>query len=155
MLFYHKHRPAACKPMACLLVWSVTMPSIPRPWTAVLALPLILLLYSEPAAAFRCGNKLVKKGMHEAEVVAICGEPTAVQHLGYALRSVESRRKSAVPGGWTFSRHYGHPVYSQEVRLTEFVYNLGPRKFMRRLVFADGVLTDIEKLGRGYHESRR
>ena len=31
------------------------------------------MLLSEPAAAFRCGSKLVKDGMHELEVVKICG----------------------------------------------------------------------------------
>ena len=36
--------------------------------------------------------------------------------------------------------------------MTEYVYNLGPRKFMRRLVFEGGLLATVEKLGRGYRE---
>jgi hypothetical protein len=36
--------------------------------------------------------------------------------------------------------------------ITEYVYNLGPRKLMRRLVFEGGLLARIETLGRGYNE---
>jgi hypothetical protein len=108
------------------------------------------LLLAEPAAAFRCGNKLVKDGMHEAEVVAICGEPTSVRRLGYAIRSVDVRRHQLAPSGWTISRHSGYYSYPAEVMITEYVYNLGPRKFMRRLVFEGGFLAEVETLGRGY-----
>lgn len=108
------------------------------------------LLLAEPAAAFRCGNKLVLDGMHEAEVVAICGEPTSVRRLGYALRSVNVRRHALAPPEWTISRHSGYYFYPAEVMITEYVYNLGPRKFMRRLVFEGGFLAEVETLGRGY-----
>jgi hypothetical protein len=36
--------------------------------------------------------------------------------------------------------------------VTEYVYNLGPRKLMRRLVFEGSVLVSVETLGRGYRE---
>ncbi len=77
------------------------------------------LLLAEPAAAFRCGNKLVKDGMHEAEVVAICGEPTSVRRLGYAIRSVDVRRHQLAPSGWTISRHSGYYSYPAEVMITD------------------------------------
>ena len=48
--------------------------------------------------------------------------------------------------------NYGH--YTQEVVMTEYVYNFGPRKFMRRLIFEGGVLVSIETIGYGYRESR-
>ena len=35
---------------------------------------LAALLLAEPAAAFRCGSKLVKDGMHEQQVIAACDE---------------------------------------------------------------------------------
>ena len=107
------------------------------------------LLAPQTAAALRCGNKLVKEGMHEIEIVAICGEPTSIRHLGYAIRSIDYRRGGPGIPGWALTRHYGYPA---EVMITEYVYNLGPRKLMRRLVFEGGLLARIETLGRGYNE---
>ena len=118
---------------------------------ALSVLLVLVLLLPETAAAFRCGTKLVKDGMHEAEVIAICGEPTTVRRLGYAIRSVDIRDRRHSSPGWTMSRggYYSYPV---EVMVTEYVYNLGPRKFMRRLLFEGGILVQIETLGYGYHE---
>ena len=42
----------------------------------------------------------------------------------------------------------------QEVVITEYVYNFGPRKFMRRLLFEGGILVSIEKIGYGYRDER-
>ena len=124
-------------------------------WTAFTAVALVSLVAARPAEAFRCGSKLVKEGMHEVEVVAICGEPTSRQHLGYGIRSIEFRAREHTAPGWIVSRPYGTYGYPQEVRITEFIYNLGPRRLMRRLVFEGGILARIETLGRGYHEGRR
>jgi len=121
-------------------------------WKALTGLSLAALLLAEPAAAFRCGNKLVKEGMHEVEVVAICGEPTSVQHLGFGIRNVDIRGRQYAAPGWTITHPYGHFGYPQEVRITEYIYNLGPRRLMRRLVFEGGFLARIETLGRGYNE---
>jgi hypothetical protein len=111
-----------------------------------------VLLAPATAEAFRCGNKLVKEGMHEAEVVAICGEPTSMRHLGYAVRLIDYRDSRPPVPGWTLSRGPGQVLYPSEVMVTEYIYNLGPRKFMRRLVFEGGLLARIETLGRGYHK---
>ena len=133
-----------------LLVWSSIM--MPKPYICTAIVCVVLLFAAEPADAFRCGSKLVKEGMHELEVVAICGEPTSVQHLGYGIRSVGIRAGKYAAPGWTVTRPYGRYAFPQEVRLTESVYNLGPRKLMRRLVFEGGILAEIETLGRGYIE---
>lgn len=117
-------------------------------WSAVLAAALLL---TEPAAAFRCGTKLVVDGMHEQQVIAACGEPTTRRHLGYTVRSFSFDSRHVYPG-WTRSRFPGYGTISEEVIVTEFVYNFGPRKFMRRLRFEGGVLVDIEAIGRGYVE---
>lgn len=118
-------------------------------FAVVTTILVIALLLPDTAAAFRCGNKLVKDGMHEVEVVAICGDPTTKRYLGYAIRSVDIRaHRPAVPG-LTNSRTYSYPV---EVMVTEYVYNLGPRKLMRRLVFEGSFLVLVETLGRGYHD---
>lgn len=111
----------------------------------------VLLLVPEAAHAFRCKNKLVRDGMHEQEVIAICGEPVTRRHLGVAVRGYPYAWSTVGPGtAQRYSTAYG--VLSEEVLITEYVYNFGPRKLMRRLVFEGGVLVDIESLGYGYTE---
>lgn len=119
------------------------------------AAALLVLLLSEPAAALRCGNKLVKEGMHEQEVIAICGEPTSMRHLGYALRGYDLRLRRRVSPGLTEYYYPGYGYLAQEVMITEYVYNFGPRKKMRRLLFEGGMLVTIESIGYGYHEKQR
>jgi hypothetical protein len=116
-----------------------------------IALLSVTLMLPDSAAAFRCGNKLVKDGMHEVEVIAICGEPATVRRLGYAIRSADIRGRRPGTPGWTIAQsgYYSYPV---EVLVTEYVYNLGPRKFMRRVLFEDGLVVSVETLGRGYQE---
>jgi hypothetical protein len=47
----------------------------------------------------------------------------------------------------------GYGRFVEEVALTEYVYNFGPRKLMRRLMFEGGVLVKIETIGYGYRET--
>lgn len=110
----------------------------------------MLLFSSGTAYAFRCGNRIVKEDMHEAEVQRACGAPTTMRHIGRALRNVDVpiRRRH---GGWT-TQHFPGYNLTQEVIITEYVYNFGPRKLMRRLIFEGGVLVSIESLGYGYRE---
>lgn len=108
------------------------------------------LLAAESAAAFRCGSKLVVDGMHEQQVVAICGEPATKRHLGYALRAYDLRRRHSLGSGWSRSYSGGFGNLAEEVIITEYVYNFGPRKFMQRLVFEGGILVEIEPVGYGY-----
>jgi hypothetical protein len=148
-LFYHMPADEACTLSCRLLVWMLIMgPQISKSITcfAILA---VGLLFAEPAAAFRCGSKLVLEGMHEQEVLAICGEPTSRHHLGYAIRSVNYHTRRYAPPGWTFSHYPGYAI-TAEVMVTEYIYNLGPNKLMRRLVFEGGFLASAETLGRGY-----
>lgn len=113
---------------------------------------LLVVLVAAPAHAFRCGNKIVIENMHEQQVLNACGEPTAVRHLGYTLRSVDLRARrglSPTPRTRSYS-HYGY--YTEEVVVTEYVYNFGPRKFMQRLIFEGSILVSIESIGYGYYE---
>lgn len=116
------------------------------------AVMILGLLIAEPAHAFRCKNKIVKEGMHEQQVVAICGVPTTERMLGYAVRSIDYGWRRARPGGLGRYHFPGYAQLSEEVIVTEFVYNFGPRKLMRRLVFEGGVLARIETIGYGYIE---
>lgn len=110
------------------------------------------LLVSDPAHAFRCKNKIVKDGMHEQQVLAVCGKPTTMRQLGYAVRAIDFGVRRAPRRGWS-QRHFpAHGHWSQQVLVTEYVYNFGPRKLMRRLIFEGGVLVSIETIGYGYFE---
>ncbi len=112
----------------------------------------LLVLLATPAHAFRCGNKLVREDMHEHQVLVACGEPATIRYLGTAVRNVHiPTRRTLLPG--ISSERYGrYGYYTQEVVITEYVYNFGPRKFMRRLLFEGGVLVSIERIGYGYLE---
>jgi hypothetical protein len=121
----------------------------------VVSLLLVLMLAASPAHAFRCKSKLVVDGMHEQQVIAACGQPTTLRHLGYALQAYNFGFRSHYPGGISTERSYpGYGSLHQQVILTEYVYNFGPRKFMQRLIFEGGVLVTIESIGYGYIEKK-
>ena len=121
---------------------------------AKFALPVIVFLlaflYAEPAEAFRCGSKLVREDMHEAQVTAICGEPTTKRNLGVAVRYYDYRYYRDSSPDSSIYRAPGVGNFASEVVITEYVYNFGPRKLMRRLIFEGGVLVTIESIGYGY-----
>jgi hypothetical protein len=96
-----------------------------------------------PAHAFRCGSRIVSEGDTRAEVRAKCGEPADVER-----RSVWRR-----PVAWLHGRPYVLSTDSVEIPVESWIYNLGPRKLMRRVRFEDGRVVEIETLGYGYHES--
>lgn len=114
---------------------------------------LLALIVTSPAHAFRCGNKIVIENMHEQQVLKACGEPTAIRHLGYTVRAFRIPNRRLLSPGVSAIRYSGDHYYTEEVVVTEYVYNFGPRKFMRRLVFQGGILVSIEKIGYGYRES--
>lgn len=105
------------------------------------------LLASGAAHALRCGSQLVKEGMHEIEVKAICGKPVFERNLGYVIRSHIDRTH-----GSTSTRYYAG--YRREVLVTELVFNFGPRRLMRRMRFEGGRLVSIETAGYGYRDDR-
>jgi len=90
--------------------------------------------------------------MHEEQVRRACGDPTTVRFLGTAVRSAHIPTRRRLTPGISGDRNGYYGYYSQEVVLTEYVYNFGPRKFMRRLLFEGGVLVSIEKIGYGYRD---
>lgn len=118
--------------------------------TSIVALAMLLLLAAGPAQAFRCGSRIVTEDMHEAEVRRACGAPTIMRHIGRTLRNINIPLERRY-GGWT-TRHFPGYEFTQEVIVTEYVYNFGPRKLMRRLIFEGGILMSIESLGYGYRE---
>lgn len=120
----------------------------------VATITLVLLLTSASAFGFRCGRKLVIENMHEAQVRKACGAPTSSRHLGYATRSSYVPVRRSLSSGVTTEHFPGYWQTIEEVALTEYVYNFGPRKFMQRLTFEAGILVKIETIGYGYHEKK-
>ncbi len=114
----------------------------------------VLVLTSTSAQALRCGQKLVRENMHETQVRNICGEPATARHIGYALRGKYIPKRRGIASGVTVERFPGYGYYAEEVAITEYIYNFGPRKLMRRLIFEGGVLTRIETIGYGYREKK-
>ncbi len=111
-----------------------------------------LVLIAEPAHAFRCGNKIVRDGMHEQQVIQACGEPTTKRFIGRAIRGVDVPFvRYRTPGDLVY-RTPGYSHFVTEVIITEYIYNFGPRKLMRRLLFEGGVLVHIDTIGYGYLE---
>lgn len=109
------------------------------------------VLLAGDAHALRCGNKVVRDGMHEVQVIAICGEPTTRRDIGRTLRGPDLRTYPTDPR-YPTDRYYYPIPYPTEVVVTEYVYNFGPRRLMRRLIFEGGVLVSIESIGYGYIE---
>jgi len=133
-------------------IYYLVMGTLNSKIVAPLGCMLAALFFANPAEAFRCGSKLVKDGMHEAQVTAICGKPTTKRDLGVAVRYYDYRYfREASPGGPLY-RTPGSGNFASEVVITEYVYNFGPRKLMRRLLFEGGVLVTIESIGYGYIE---
>ena len=117
----------------------------------IAAIVIVGLILSESAHAFRCGTKLVRDGMHEQQVIAICGQPTTARQIGHTVRAFDYRLYRP-RGSDMLYRHPGFGSLATDVVVTEYVYNFGPRKLMRRLIFEGGVLVTIESIGYGYIE---
>jgi hypothetical protein len=108
------------------------------------------LLASAPAHALRCGDKVVREGMLEVEVLEHCGEPTAVRERGFVLRAYTPREMLRLPDAEGV--RFGPGNFYQHLLVTEYIYNFGPRRLVRKLRFEGGQLTDIETLGYGWLE---
>jgi hypothetical protein len=113
----------------------------------------IVLFISTDAWALRCGSRLIKDEMPEAEVIQLCGEPVSTEYLGYVLRPYILKRPAGL-SGLSGTRHvYGG--FHEELLAKELLFNFGPRKLMRRIRFEGGYLVSIETAGYGYHPEKK
>ena len=102
----------------------------------------LAMLAASPAfASMRCGSKLIDDGASRSEVAAKCGEPEEV----ITLRSVFRR-----PVIWSYGRPYFVGESFIEIPVESWIYNFGPNKLMRRVIFEGGYVTEIETLGYGF-----
>lgn len=98
------------------------------------------------AQAMTCQNRLVTVGDSMARVRSLCGEPSTVSER-VVQRQREVRR--LVRPGVVVS-----DVITVSVTLTEWVYDFGPTRLMRQVVFEDGTVRMIDTLGYGSPDGR-
>jgi hypothetical protein len=108
------------------------------------------MVQSNPAYALRCGSRIVKEGMHESQIIEMCGKPVSRRHLGYVLRPYILKRPAGSLG--THSTRHVYGGFHEELLVTELTFNFGPRKLMRVMRFEGGQLTLINTAGYGYRE---
>ncbi len=128
------------------------MPFSLRKFWFALSSACVFMLISDPAHALRCGSRLVKDGMHEAQIIEMCGEPVSRRHLGYVLRPYILKRPAGILG--MHSTRHIYSGFHEELLVTELTFNFGPRKFIRVLRFEGGQLTSIRTAGYGYREKK-
>lgn len=127
---------------------------------AFIALLLALLGLSAPALAMRCGTRIVSDGDVQAKVLKYCGEPMQTQQrIGYRtgffpdLRVRRSLAATSTGGAAAATVVLRHGFVGQtEVIVEEWLYNFGPNKLMRRVTFENGLVVDVQTLGRGFRE---
>jgi hypothetical protein len=111
------------------------------------------LLASQPAAAFRCGSKLVSEGDPASKVRSFCGDPTGIQTRTVVRSGFPRQRVRATPPGVILQDEVILADRSfVEVVVEEWTYNLGPRKLMRLVRFENGFVVEVVPLGYGYVE---
>lgn len=113
----------------------------------------VLLFFGDAAFALRCGNRLVKDGMHEARVIELCGKPVSIRPLGHVLKPYIVK----VPAGISVSHGKKHVYggYHYNLEVTEMLFNFGPHKLMRLIRFEGGRVVDIRTMGYGYRPKRK
>ena len=79
-------------------------------------------------STLRCEKGIVSNGDEKTEVRQKCGKPTDTD-------------KSTVPKSRSGT--------GKAIKVEEWTYNFGPKKFMKRLRFENGKLSDVESLGYG------
>jgi hypothetical protein len=116
-------------------------------------LSLGLALLAQPALAMRCGNRLVGEGDHQLKVAGLCGEPALVEtrtiyrsgipRLDYRLNR---------PGllSTTERELLLHRRSVVKVEVEVWTYNFGRNRLMREVLFEDGRVEEVRRLGYGF-----
>jgi hypothetical protein len=116
-------------------------------------LGIVLCTVAGSANAMRCSGKIVDRGDHQLRVAGLCGDPDYTEERT-VLRFGIPRQ---------YARHFGERHYSisreellihnrslVEVRAEVWVFNRGPNRLMREIVFIDGRVVEVNRLGYGY-----
>lgn len=115
--------------------------------SVLLSVATSLVISISSAYAFRCGTRLISIGDRIIDVRKHCGKPDMVQawEEERILRDFGTYREDD-------KRHpYREPfLVKVHVKVEEWIYNLGPNRFIRILRFENGRLKDIDTGDRGY-----
>ncbi|WP_031434719.1 DUF2845 domain-containing protein [Methylomarinum vadi] len=99
----------------------------------------LLCMANASSAAMRCGRMLVDIGDHQIDVLHKCGYPAMMD-----------RRTRIVGEEFHHPRRTLDLEKQEEIVIDEWIYNFGPRYFMQSLIFENGILKEIRRLGYGY-----
>lgn len=121
-----------------------------HPLALKLVVAVILVALGDPAWALRCGNRIIKDGMLELEVIELCGEPVSIERMGFVLRPYIIKRPAGKRGHHSTGRFYGG--YHEELEVVEMLFNFGPHRLMRRIRFEGGRVSYMETAGYGYRK---
>ncbi len=114
----------------------------------------LLILSGKSWANFWCNGKIVAVGDTRFDILHKCGEPD------FKERWYENWiQRDFYPDLFRSERHhryrerelYREPSLVEEiVVIEEWIYNLGPARFVRYVIFENGVVVDIRTGGYGY-----
>jgi hypothetical protein len=95
-------------------------------------------------SGFRCGKRVVSAGDHMVEVRNRCGDPDFV-----AQRTIKRKIKVKIRG-WV-DGHEEDTIEEQtvDVFLDEWTYDLGPRRFIRFVLFENNRVVGVDTGGYG------
>ena len=120
------------------------------------AILVALVVFTQPAFALRCGNRLVSEGDHQLKIEKRCGPPAAVAYRTIYRAGIPASRHRLTRHAFndaTFSDELLiHDRSLIEVQVEEWTYNFGPRRLMRVIRFENGIVTRVTTLGHGYVE---
>ncbi len=94
----------------------------------------------------RCEPSRVVEGLSKYRLVAQCGEPLTKRSES-VLKPLYARPEiyRSDERAYAYRNQYVTPVYREE-----WVYNFGSRIPMRRVIFEDGRVTNVENIDRGF-----
>jgi hypothetical protein len=103
--------------------------------------------------SMRCGTRLISEGDPQAKVVKICGKPTQTE-TRTILRAGIPRQDIRVGVRLAASRSHDellvHDRSLVEIEVEVWLYNRGPSRLMREVVFRDNRILAVNLLGRGF-----
>lgn len=111
--------------------------------TLSLAAALSVSLVTSSALAFRCDGRVIEVGDRIHEVRARCGEPASI------VPSTEEHTTFAAAGGRGSRSGLSGTSVTRTIAIETWIYDRGPSRAMVELVFRDGILVRITRLGRG------
>ena len=119
----------------------------------ILILGLFGIAAADPVFAMRCGNRVIGIGDHQIKVRSMCGEP-AMERARTIYRAGIPRRYSLFTDQYNSSLSdrelLVHNRSVVEVPVQTWIYNFGPRRLMREVVFENDRIIEIRVLGYGY-----